>query len=50
MLYQGETSLLVFKLGERQFSVEQDSAVNLPVGSNVFVHVPPEDLLALKEE
>lgn len=50
VLYQGETSLLVFKLGERQFSVEQDSAVSLPVGSNVFVHVPPEDLLALKEE
>lgn len=50
VLYQGETSLLVFRLGERQFSVEQDSAVNLPVGSNVFVHVPPEDLLALKEE
>lgn len=50
VLYQGETSLLVFKLGERQFSVEQDSAVNLPVGSNVFVHVPLEDLLALKEE
>jgi spermidine/putrescine ABC transporter ATP-binding subunit len=50
VLYQGETSLFVFKLGERQLSVELDSNVKLSRESKLFVHVPKEDLLAVKEE
>lgn len=49
-MYQGETILLILKLGERQFSVEQDASAKIPDGPKLFVHVPAEDLLALKEE
>jgi len=50
VLYQGETSLFIFKLGEKQLSVELDSNVKLSRESKLFVHVPAEDLLAVKEE
>lgn len=49
-MYQGETILIILKLGERQFSVEQDTSTNVPEGPKLFVHVPAKDLLALKEE
>ncbi|MEN3009250.1 ABC transporter ATP-binding protein [Pseudothermotoga sp.] len=49
-LYQGETVLIILKLEERQFSVESDVSSNIPDSSKIFVHVPPEDLLVLREE